>query len=216
MVDLIADPFRAARLILSLRRVGVTDNDVLQAMETIDRGAFVDDALADLAFEDCALPIACGQTVPSPVLTAQLLQAMQLGSQRDARVLLVGAGSGYMATVAAELAVHVYAIERYRRLAVATIKQLERLKIEKVSIRHADGLKGWSEQGPYDRIILTGSVETIAQPLLEQLTKTGHIIAPIAGADGTQITRISPDGTRSVLPLRASLLPLIDGLAHAL
>ena len=99
MEELTVDPFRAARLVLRLRQDGVTDDGVLRAMETVDRGAFVEAAdLKALAFADCALPIPCGQVIPRPTVTGHLLQALDLGRQGIPAVLLddhegVGVGS---------------------------------------------------------------------------------------------------------------------------
>ena len=176
MASLIADPFRAARLVLLLRQAGITDDGVLKAMETIDRGAFVDPSLADLAFEDCILPIACGQIISSPTVTGQLLQALQLAPlTKEARILLVGAGSGYTAALAAQLGAHVYAIERYGRLTESLRQRIVELKLETIAVRHGDGLVGWAEQGPFDRILLTGAVEEVPGNLIRQLARGGGI-----------------------------------------
>ena len=98
MAELIADPFRAARLLLTLRQEGMTDPDVLAAMETIRRAAFVDDpALEALAFEDAMLPIPCGQTISQPSVVALMTEALEVGPKD--KVLEVGTGSGYQAAI---------------------------------------------------------------------------------------------------------------------
>lgn len=140
MAGLIADPFRAARLVLQLRQEGVTDDRVLRAMETINRSAFVDDpALSKLAFEDALLPIPCGQIIPRPVTTGQLVQALQLKEGNSARVLLVGAGSGYTAALVAQLASDVFAIERYHVLTEAIRRRILDLGLSNLAVRCEDG-----------------------------------------------------------------------------
>ncbi|MEX1250084.1 MAG: protein-L-isoaspartate(D-aspartate) O-methyltransferase, partial [Hyphomonas sp.] len=135
MAGLIADPFRAARLLLHLRQEGVSDARVLTAMETIDRAAFVDDpALAPLAFEDAMLPIPCGQVILRPAMTGQLLQALALPEDGSAKVLLVGLGAGYMTALAASLSRHVYAVDRYARLVREWQARLQRLGIANVTV----------------------------------------------------------------------------------
>ena len=103
MADLIPDPLRAARLVLSLRRKGVTDDGVLTALETVDRGVFVAPHLAKMVAEDCALPIPCGQSIPRPIVTAKLLRALQISPGKEERVLLIGSGSGYTAALLSQI-----------------------------------------------------------------------------------------------------------------
>jgi len=106
MADLIPDPFSAARLVLSLRRQGITDDGVLTALETVDRGVFVSPSLAAMAAEDCALPILCGQTIPRPIVTACLLRALNVSPGKEERVLLIGSGSGYTAALLSQISRH--------------------------------------------------------------------------------------------------------------
>jgi len=217
MAELIADPFRAARLVLHLRQEGITDDGVLKAMETIDRGAFVDgDSLAKLAFEDCILPIPCGQIVPRPAVTGQLLQALQIRQMREARILLIGVGSGYTAALAAQLGADVFAMDRFRRLCDAARRRMLDLGLGNVAIRHGDGLAGWPERGPYDRILLTGAISEVPEILLQQLTKGGVLIAPFQMADAQHLLRIATDGTQDRLAIAQPLPLLIDGASRAL
>jgi protein-L-isoaspartate(D-aspartate) O-methyltransferase len=217
MADLIADPFRAARLILHLRQEGITDDGVLKAMETIDRGAFIDTpGLDKLAFEDCVLPIPCGQIVPRPAVTGQLLQALQIRQMREARILLVGVGSGYTAALAAQLGADVFAMDRYRRLCDAARMRMLDLELGKVAIRHGDGLVGWPERGPYDRILLTGAVDEVPDVLMQQLGKGGVLITPFDEAGVQILLRIARDGTQERLAIAHPLAPLIPGPSRAL
>ena len=217
MAGLIADPFRAARLVLQLRQEGVTDDRVLRVMETIDRAAFVDDpALSQLAFEDALLPIPCGQIIPRPVTTGQLLQALQLKEGNSARVLVIGAGSGYTAALAAHLASDVFAVERYHVLTEAIRRRIVDLGLSNLAVRCEDGLLGWPERGPYDRILLAGAVEEVPETLLAQLGKGGLLVAPLATGDGQVLLRLHEDGQRERLGFRHALPLLREGRAQAL
>lgn len=219
MAELIADPFRAARLLLHLRQEGVTDPDVLAAMETIGRGAFVDDpALEELIFEDAMLPIPCGQVMLRPSAAGHLLQALALQPGQAARVLLVGLGSGYMAALLAQFAGQVYAVERFRRLTDAAQARLERLGITNVTAGQRDGLDGWPEHGPYDAILLAGAVDAVPAGLAGQLTRTGALVAPVqSGAEAARIIRLDSAGRETAnRPLFQWVPPLIEGSAQVL
>jgi protein-L-isoaspartate(D-aspartate) O-methyltransferase len=217
MAELIADPFRAARLVLSLRRQGITDDAVLAALETVDRGAFVADELGALAIENCVVPIACGQSIPKPIVTARLLRALDVSPGKEDRVLLVGAGSGYTAALLAQTCRHVFGVERYRGLAQGAKARLAALKVENVTIRHGDGLVGMAEHGPYDRILLAGAVKTIPAALVEQLAKDGLLVAAVANADGTQVLRrVTADKAVSDEPMPIALTMLRAGVAETL
>ncbi|MEM8617727.1 MAG: methyltransferase domain-containing protein [Pseudomonadota bacterium] len=217
MSTLIADPFRAARLILSLRRQGVTDDAVLSALETVDRGVFVSPDLADMGAEDCALPIACGQTLPRPIITAQLLRALQVSPGKEDKVLLIGAGSGYTAALLAQTCRHVYGVERYAALTRNAQHTLEQLQVDNVTLRHGDGLVGLSAHGPFDRILLTGAVTVIPAVLMEQLDRDGLLVAPIEASSGEQVLRCV-SGAKAVKdePMAQTVTRLRPGIAAAL
>lgn len=217
MADLIADPFRAARLVLHLRQEGVTEDGVLKAMETIDRGAFVDDpALAAMAFDDCVLPIPCGQIIPRPSLTGHLVQALDLRPAREHRVLVVGMGSGYTATIIAQLAADVFGVERYRRLADQVREKIVDLALPNLAVRHDDGLMGWPERGPFSRILLTGQVDEVPETLLSQLTPSGFLLAPMAGYKQTDLMKFTLNGECERVTMIETLPKLSPGKAAAL
>ncbi|MCR9269697.1 MAG: protein-L-isoaspartate(D-aspartate) O-methyltransferase [Henriciella sp.] len=209
MADLIPDPLRAARLVLSLRRQGITDDGVLTALETVDRGAFVSENLKEIAAEDSALPIPCGQSIPRPVVTAKLLRALQIAPGKHARILLIGSGSGYTAALLSQICRHVYGVERYERLVEQSRERLKTLGVENVSIRHGNGLSGLAQHGPFDRILMMGAVKTIPAVLIEQLDKDGLLVTPIESSKGPQILR-TVSKTRQVIdepmPDRLALL----------
>lgn len=217
MAGLIADPFRAARLLLHLRQEGVTDPRVLTAMETIDRAAFVDDPeLAPLAFEDALLPIPCGQVILRPAATGHLLQALSLPEDGSARVLLVGFGSGYSAALLASLSTEVCALDRYGQLVREGQARLERLGIANVTVRQEDGLMGWPEPRLFDRILLAGSVSEVPEAVLAQLAPGGRLAAVAARREGRVVLSLTAEGAASRTPFFQQVPALREGLAAVL
>lgn len=217
MAGLIADPFRAARLLLHLRQEGVTDPRVLTAMETIDRAAFVDNPeLAPLAFEDAMLPIPCGQVILRPAATGHLLQALALPEDGLARVLLVGFGSGYTAALLASLCAEVCALDRYGQLVREGSTRLERLGIGNVTVRQEDGLMGWPEPRLFDRILLAGTVSEVPEAVLAQLAPGGRLAAVVAGGAGRAILSLTAEGEATRTPFFQQVPGLTEGLAAVL
>ena len=216
MAGIGADPFRAARLVLALRSGGVSHPGLVRQMETTDRSAFTSPDHGELAFQDCYLPIACGQAVLPPLVTGQILQAGLAGCAASARVLLVGAGSGYMAALMAPLCGEIVAAERYGRLAREAGARLADLGFHNVTVRHGDGLEGFGADGPYDRIVLTGSVEEVPSALTGALAPGGHVAAP-AIEGGLGVLRIvGAGGLTETRRLSRRLQPLQPGVAAML
>lgn len=218
MAGLIADPYRAARLILHLRQQGVTDPDVLAAMETLDRADFVaDPALAPLAFEDAVMPIPCGQVILRPSLTGLLVQALGLRPGGSARVLLVGFGAGYMAALVARLAGEVVAVERYLRLVDEGRARMAGPGTAHVTLLHGDGLEGAAGQAPFNAIVLAGRVTDVPARLVSQLAPGGVLVAPVGGADRpAQLLRLTAGGEGRHAPLFQSVPSLAPGRAQVL
>ena len=217
MADLIADPFRAARLILLLRRQGIRDDAVLAAMETIDRAVFVDPKLEELAYEDTALPIPCGQVIHKPVVVAQLLGALQASPGKEDRILIVGAGAGYMTALLALIGRHVWAVERYQHLVGAARARMLELKVDNVTFRHGDGLEGWPEHSPFERILLTGAVSGVPEKLLQQIARGGALVTPFNRSGQDQvIRRIDANGETQDFPILEPLSVLRSGVSAAL
>lgn len=203
MAHLIADPFRTARLVLALRRRGITDDGVLSAIETIDRAAFVSPDLQELAGEDCALPIPCGQTILRPLITAHMMRALSLSPGKEQRILVVGSGSGYVSVLLSQLGRHIYGVERYSELVETSRARLAALDVSNVTVHQGDGLIGLLAHGPYERVLLTGSVSHIPESLLQQLTRTGVLVAPIhSEGPPYKLYRYGPTGhlSQEVLP----------------
>ncbi|MEO1554657.1 MAG: protein-L-isoaspartate O-methyltransferase, partial [Pseudomonadota bacterium] len=195
----------------------ITDDAVLTALETVDRGVFVEDHLKAIVAEDCALPIPCGQSIPRPIVTAKLLRALQVSPGKEERVLLIGSGSGYTAALLSQVSRHVYGIERYERLVEQSNKTLTDLHVDNVTIKHGNGLLGLQEHGPYDRIVLTGAIKTIPAVLMDQLAKNGILVTAIESSSGDQMLRtISKDKHVNDEPMPDRLALLSDGMSQTL
>ena len=211
------DPFRAARLILELRQGGVMAPDVLAAMEKTPRETFVPDDYQDLAYENVETPIDCGQELTRPVVTGLMLQA--LGADTTCNVLEVGCGNGYQTAVLSKLSRRVFGIDRYRTLVEAAKLNMRALAARNVEIRLTDGLNGWPEAAPFERIILCAAVSTVPHALISQLTIGGVLVAPVDDGEVQSIWRYlkEEDGSLSGKLLVASkFLPVISGTAKEL
>ncbi|HZH27090.1 MAG TPA: protein-L-isoaspartate(D-aspartate) O-methyltransferase [Azospirillaceae bacterium] len=170
---------RKIRLIMHLRRSGVVDTAVLSALERIPREAFLPPTFHDQAYEDMALPIGLGQTISQPLIVALMTQALEV--QDRMKVLEIGTGSGYQTAVLAKLARRVYTIERHRPLLVEAEQRLKSLRIHNVTSKWGDGIRGWPEQAPFDRIIVTAAAGTEPpKDLTDQLSIGGLLVIPLA------------------------------------
>ncbi len=171
---------RPGELVAALRRHGISDARVLSAIETTPREKFVDAPFLHSAYDNTALPIACGQTISQPYVVAYMTQALEIGPAM--RVLEIGTGSGYQAAVLSPLCRKVYTIERHRPLLRQAEERFKTLKLHNIVTKHGDGLKGWEEQAPFDRILLSAAVAEVPPILIEQLKPGGILIAPVGEA----------------------------------
>ena len=209
------DAERKMQFLFALRSRGVTDKRVLEAMEKIDRGPFVQGLFAGRAYEDMPLPIACGQTISQPSIVGRMTQALNV-QPRD-KVLEVGTGSGYQAAILSQLARRVYTVDRHRRL-VATAKALfEELGLTNITAFTADGSHGLPDQAPFDKIIVTAAAEDPPGPLLAQLRIGGIMVVPVGQSDAVQsLIKVTRSETgfdyEELLPVR--FVPLIEGLGQ--
>jgi protein-L-isoaspartate(D-aspartate) O-methyltransferase len=169
---------RIADLILRLRRAGVTDQRVVAAIESVPREMFVPAESQAAAYAERALPIDCGQTISAPVIVGMMTAALDV-HDRD-RVLEVGTGTGYQTAVLAKLARRVYTIDRFRTLVAAAESRFRTLRLANVTTLVGDGMHGWPEQAPFDRIIVTAAGEEVPDALLKQVRIGGVIVAPSA------------------------------------
>ena len=199
-----------ARLIMTLRGMGVVEADVLSAMERVPRELFVPTALSQHAYENASLPIALEQTISQPYIVARMTAALELTGRE--RVLEIGTGSGYQAAILSFLCRRVYSIERLRPLLVEAENRFRRLRITNMTSKFGDGAKGWPEGAPFDRVILTCAPAEIPATLLNQL-KTGGIMVAPEGRDREQslvVIRRTEEGfeRRELLPVR--FVPLVE------
>ncbi|MDP2157682.1 MAG: protein-L-isoaspartate(D-aspartate) O-methyltransferase [Nitrospirota bacterium] len=160
-----------------IRVRGVKDKKVLDAMSRIPRHLFVDEHLKGKAYNDHPLPIDEGQTISQPYVVALMTEALKL--KLTDRVLEIGAGSGYQASVLGEIVSEVYTIEIRKKLAEKSGKLLRKLGYRNIMVKHADGYYGWEEHAPFDAIIVTAAANHIPPPLIKQLKEGGRLIIPL-------------------------------------
>jgi protein-L-isoaspartate(D-aspartate) O-methyltransferase len=169
---------RKIRLIMQLRRSGVTDTAVLAVIERLPREMFVPRSFLDQAYEDMALPIGSGQTISQPLVVAMMTQALELHDRL--KVLEIGTGSGYQAAVLSRLVRRVYTIDRHRALLHEAEARFTQLGFHNITTRAGDGTKGWPEQAPFDRILVTAAADgDIPKTLTDQLALGGIMIVPL-------------------------------------
>jgi protein-L-isoaspartate(D-aspartate) O-methyltransferase len=171
-----------ARMIERLRARGIVDEVVLAAMNVVPRHIFVEEVLANRAYDDVALPINFGQTISSPFTVARMSELLRAGSGID-KVLEIGSGCGYQTAVLAQFAREVYSVERVGPLLTRTRTRLRQLRLNNVRLKHADGLLGLPESAPFDGIIFTAAATHIPATLLEQLAIRGRIVFPKGSQD---------------------------------
>jgi len=155
----------------------IHDPRVRAAMRKVPRHKFVPRALQSVAYADCALPIEQGQTISQPYIVALMTQ-LGLPGPKD-RALDVGTGSGYQAAILAELVEKVYSIEILRPLAESASERLEKLGYRNVQVRCGDSYRGWSEQAPFDVILVAAAPDHIPPPLIDQLAPNGRLVIPV-------------------------------------
>lgn len=174
-----------------IERRGISDPVVLAAMKKVPRHLFVSEALMDQAYGDYPLPIGENQTISQPYIVAEMTQALQLG--KDDRVLEIGTGSGYQAAVIAEIAFRVYTIERIHALFVKTRGLFDQLKYHNIVTRYSDGTTGWSDQSPFDAIIVTAGAPQIPPVLVQQLAEGGRLIMPVGDQHVQELVKVYRD-----------------------
>ena len=168
------------RLIQRLMDQGITQFEVLEAIRSVPRHLFVDEALAHRSYEDTALPIGYGQTLSQPYVVARMSE-LALARGRPKKVLELGSGSGYQTAILASLVDEICAIERIKPLLERARKQLRALRVRNVRLRHGDGLDGWASEAPFDLILGAAAPEHLPTQLLEQLAPGGRLILPVGG-----------------------------------
>ncbi|MCI5060538.1 MAG: protein-L-isoaspartate(D-aspartate) O-methyltransferase [Alphaproteobacteria bacterium] len=208
------------KLLMALRRNGITGDQVLSAIERVPRTHFIPDAMMDQAYEDIAVPIGLGQTISQPTVVATMTQALELNDRH--KVLEIGTGTGYQACVLSKICRRVYTIERHTELHEIAEKNFKELGVRNITAICGDGMKGWPrihgiDQAPFDRIIVTAAASNKPPPsLMEQLHIGGIMIAPVGKAGAQMLKRYKKeaDDTYSVkdlMPVR--FVPLLPDIA---
>ena len=205
---------RVLRLVMKLREQGIADTSVLAAIERVPRQAFVLDSFADRAYDNNALPIDQGQTISQPYIVAYMTEALRLNDRL--RVLEIGTGSGYQTAVLSKLCRRVYTVERYPSLLAQAEARFAELGLHNITTRAGDGYKGWPEQAPFPRIIVTAAAPEPPQLLIDQLDVDGILVMPVGeGHHNQKLIRItrSESGIETEDLIAVRFVPLVEGIA---
>jgi len=178
-------------LVEEIKSKGITDEAVLNASNKIPRHLFLDSSFDRFAYNDVAFPIGSGQTISQPYTVAFQTELLEI--EKGNKILEVGTGSGYQASVLAELGVKVYSIERQKKLYLKTRRFIEKLGY-RINTFYGDGYKGLPTYAPFDNIIVTAGAPEIPKDLLLQLKIGGWMIIPVGGEDGQIMTKIIRKG----------------------
>lgn len=201
-----ADGFEALRRSMveqQVRQRGITNPDVLAAMEQVPRHLFVPESLRGKAYDNEPLVLGPGRTIYQPYMVALMTNLLDL--KRGAKVLEVGTGTGYQAAVLSRIAREVYSIEIVEPVASAARKRLEVMGYTNVEVKAGDGYQGWPAEAPFDAILLSAAPPKIPKPLLDQLKVGGKMVAPLGGfVQDLQVITKTANGLekRTVIPVR--------------
>jgi len=201
------------RLVQRLRDEGIRNEDVLSVIVETPRHIFLDEALAHRAYEDTALPIGYNQTISQPYIVARMTELILESAPR--RVLELGTGSGYQASVLAQLVDEVYSVERIKPLLEKALCRFERLKLRNIFARHADGGIGWPERAPYDAILMTAAPTEIPLELVRQLKEGGRMVLPLGDSSQslTIVTRRGSSYEKKIIE-PALFVPFLPGVVR--
>ena len=200
------------RLVERLKSQGINNPAVLEAIRTVPRHLFMDEALASRAYEDTALPIGNNQTISQPYIVARMSAAI-LAAEGRGKVLEIGTGSGYQTAILARLFKKVYSIERIRSLYEQTANLLQKIQVPNLSLRCADGYLGLPHVAPFDAIIITAAPPEIPEQLLQQIGPNGCMVVPVGDSRSQQLLRITRQGDRLVEEVlnQVSFVPMLKG-----
>jgi protein-L-isoaspartate(D-aspartate) O-methyltransferase len=196
-----------------IRPWDVLDPQVLDLLFVVKREDFTPPAYRNLAFADMEIPLGNGQMMLAPKIEAKMLQ--ELGIKKTDKVLEIGTGSGYMAALLAARAEHVVTVERCPELVEMARQNLERAGAANVTLELGDGANGWSQRGPYDAIVVSGSVPAVPDALLKQLRIGGRLAVVVGEAPvmEAQLITCTADGIYNTVNLFETVIPALDGVA---
>lgn len=197
------------RLIEVIRERGIDELEVLNAFDRVPRHLFLPDAVQHRAYEDTPVPIGFGQTASQPSLQALFLQTLRL--RPTDRVLEIGTGSGYQTALLAQLAGHVYSVERIRELSIRARAAIDALRINNVALLVGDGTIGWTRYAPFDAILVAAGAPTVPTALIEQLAPGGRLLIPVGDRNEQRLTLFvqTERGLESQVVTACVFVPLI-------
>ena len=199
------------RLVQRLCEQGITNFEVLEVMRNAPRHLFLDEAMAHRAYEDTALPIGYQQTLSQPLTVARMTEILLANGPRK-RVLEIGTGSGFQTYVLSQLVDEVFSVERIKPLLLKAKTRLRSLRVWNAQCRHADGMMGWADKGPFDGILVAAAGEYVPVHLLAQLSDGGRLIMPV-GKEKQQLHLVIREGDDWVQEILDSVffVPLLPG-----
>ena len=202
------------KLLLELKKRGVKDKRVLNSIETIERGVFLDGIFRSRSLDDIPLPINCGQTISQPSIVAIMTEKLEV--TRRCKVLEIGTGSGYQTAILSKLARRVYTIERHENLKIKAENLLNQYGFKNITTFLGDGSLGLEEQAPFDRIIITAAAEDIPQILLQQLRIGGIMVLPVGLPQSDQtLIKVRKEAAQITYDeiAKVRFVPLVEGIA---
>ena len=201
------------KLLLELKKRGVKDKRVLNSIETIERGFFLDGIFRSRSLDDIPLPINCGQTISQPSIVAIMTEKLEV--TRRCKVLEIGTGSGYQTAILSKLARRVYTIERHENLKNKAENLLNQHGFKNITTFLGDGSLGIEEQAPFDRIIITAAAEDIPQILLQQLRIGGIMVLPVGLPQSDQtLIKVRKEAAQITYDeiAKVRFVPLVEGI----
>jgi protein-L-isoaspartate(D-aspartate) O-methyltransferase len=214
MVDTFRHKGLRKQLADEIRRKGVSNDNVLAAIEKVPRHFFMDSSFLEFAYQDKPFPIGSGQTISQPFTVA--FQTSLLNIERGMRVLEIGTGSGYQACILAEIGAKVFSVERQRKLFIKTRDTLAGMPY-KVQVFLGDGYKGLPTYAPFDRVLITAAAPEIPQPLIDQLKPDGIIVIPYGSGEDQEMLRITKQSDGSLITEKFGdfrFVPLLPDLGN--
>lgn len=216
MLDNYRHKGKRQKLVTELRNKGIQDEKILEAILNIPRHYFLDKAFEDWAYRDVAFPIEANQTISQPFTVAMQTQLLEI--LPGEKILEIGTGSGYQATVLAYLKAKVYTIERQRDLFLRTSKLLPKMGYSRIRTLFGDGYQGSPRFAPFDKILVTAAAREVPKALLQQLKVGGLLVIPVGHSEVQEMLRISKVGGDEFRRERFgqySFVPMLKGTARA-
>jgi protein-L-isoaspartate(D-aspartate) O-methyltransferase len=194
MTDTFEAKGKRKKLVAELRQKGITDEEVLKAIDTVPRHLFMDPAFLSHAYVDKAFPLSSGQTISQPYTVA--VQSSLLKVKKRDKILEVGTGSGYQAAILIEMGAKVFTIERHRELFIKAQRTLTSLGYS-ADFFYGDGYEGKPQYGPFDSIVITAAAPEVPPALLQQLKTGGRLVVPVGDSGSQVMTVVERTGTDS-------------------